>query len=481
MVLLALSIKDSLNMAAKLLAGIRHRGPDHSGIVNMDSISLGMCQLQIRMSLEKNETIPFVCQNGRLASYNGEVYRDGLFSGGDEAEFLVGNIFDNQDTNCMAAIAVKERDSFILYRDKYGIKPLFYMTDGANSQSFSSEMLPLCSIKNSLEVNYSALNEIVCFGNNLGEETLFKNIYSVAPGEMVTLTGGKIEHSAITSSPKCDRNELLDRLRDSVKACTDGCRKKALALSSGIDSKFISFILNELDITELDTISIHIEGSDDYIESLDQLSLPKGGAWEKWTHHVVEFTAEDFKKSLKDSIETYGMPTYMTSVPLYYTLAKSTHEFGCVVMLTGEGADEFFLGYNSYKNIGNNQDFLKKLTTGERIDILKELFGEEYINDAIHRFCLKYDKPGYSKADYIRNIEKTISLQPLLQRQDHIFMRFGIEGRTPFLHSDIPEIAESFSYDDLVDENDTKVVLRCALKKFAENTNRWLKRPSKVL
>ncbi len=455
-----ISKKRSAEKALKLIEMINYRGPDHKAVFSHDLVSVGMCQLQIRLPMSQMEIIPFLCNDQRVVAYNGEVYSDDLKSGREEAEYLLDMVNKKSGSNCMASLIINDNDKITLYRDQFGIKPLFYSFHENNTAACSSELTALCNIEDSLKIDDDTLLEIACFGNSLGKNTLFRDIYSVDPGEIIKIDLNGIKSDFVEENKCFSDEKLIDHIRESVKLCTLGNRKMFLALSGGIDSTILAYVLNELDVENIETISIHIEGSEDYVSDLKELKMPEGGAWEKWKHHVVPFSAEDFKECLKESVEIFGMPTYMTSITLYYALAKKAKELGCIVMLTGEGADEMFLGYNTYTDLKNTDDFLKKITGNGRISILKQLFGEERIDKVTERFYNTFDTKSSDIAQVIREIEKKISLQPLLQRQDHIFMRFGIEGRTPFLHSDIPLMAERIKYEDLVSGTETKKALK---------------------
>lgn len=466
----------SLEIVKKLMVYINKRGPDHCGFIQRNNISFGMCQLQIRAPLNVKETIPFKLNESAWCVYNGEVFEDGLDSGQAEVSYLYDKLVNLKYVDCMAALAVLEDGWVCLYRDQYGIKPLFYFQD-SNRKAFCSEMQPLFELKNRLQINMDIIYELVCFGWPLGDRTIIKDIYKVEPNTIIKMNEEKIEIYNGSREHEIHSGNLSEYIRDAVKKCSITNRKLALALSGGTDSTIIAAQLNQLGIENIDTISIKIEGENDHIESLEELNLTNGDAWKTWKHHVIDFTSDDFVRYFDEAMKIYGQPTYMSSVPLVFVLAKSTAELDNVVLLTGEGADELFLGYQSYKHISEPEDYLNALLNEERKEIIKSIIGNFAYEMTKNRFQEKFPGDYLDIAEYIRKCELKISLEPLLQRQDHLLMHFGIEGRTPFLHSHISDYANCLMYKEMVNESETKIPIFKTLNDMGIDSRKKVKVP----
>lgn len=471
-----IDVDDSLETAKKLIIHIKRNETDYSGLMQKNNICLGMCQLQIRIPLNEKEKIPYKINESVWCAYNGTVYEDGLNSGKEEVSYIYDKLTNNLVVDGMVSLAILEEDYICLYRDKYGIKPLYYFNSG-NKKAFCSEMQPLFELSDRLKINIDIIQELICFGWPLGNRTIIKDIYMVEPNTLVKMDKERLE---IYKGPK-EQEIFLDNLNeyilDAVKKCSVTNCKLALALSGGTDSTIIAVQLNQLGIKNIDTISIKIEGSNDYISNLKELNLNNGNAWKTWKHHVINFTSGDFINYFNESIKIYGQPTYMSSVPLIYALAKATAELNNIVLLTGEGADELFLGYQSYRNISEPQDYLNILLNSERKTIIKSIIGDSAFELTKKRFREKFTGDYSDIAEYIKNYEMKISLEPLLQRQDHLLMHYGIEGRTPFLHSHISTYANRLKYKEMIYKSETKFPISNVLKHMQPNIARKEKVP----
>lgn len=470
-------------MTKKMLMLLKHRGPDNVGIfeAKCGTAAIGMCQLKVRASRDTTETIPFFISPSTYIAYNGELYLNNVSSGKEEVENLLNNLSELSSTNIMASLAVMSLDGseMLFGRDLMEIKPLYYTIIDNTSVAFSSELHAFEAIVR-IKISRMALDEVMCFGRVVGRNTIYENCFSVKPGLLYKIKkNNEISIENLDKMPTDNKTHTLDSLKrilvSSVKNCTLGNRKIGLAISGGVDSTIIAGILNNLGVKDIITISINVDGSNDYVSDLKQLGLPEGGVWEKWEHHVIDFKAENFKDIFHDAICTYDEPTYMTSVPLYYTLGKEASRLGIVVLLTGEGADELFLGYDSYCNldmdeiVDSDTYLTKHLLDCKKKEYVCKLLGKNRYLNAISSYRNEYSKTDLSKDKLVRKMEIDFSLSPLLKRTDHCLMRFGVEGRTPFLHNELPKIVEDISYNDLIYEGKGKYLLRKLLKEFVGN------------
>lgn len=468
-------------LTSDMISVLKHRGPDHDGVIKNGNNAIGMCQLQIRSPLNKKEFIPYCDSNDNSwISYNGEVYNVDLKTGKQESLFIKSSLKNGTNHNSMSALAIMKNQNIEveLYRDSYGIKPLFIRQLSSDSQLFCSEIKPLMQTRyGSAKVRSNSIAETMCFGKPLGKHTMYKDVFSIAPGKITILNGTSIyEKELIEKYPEYKNDSSLRELiYDAVKDCLVGHRKIGLALSGGIDSTIIAYILNELGVEDVETISIIVEGTEDGVSDLKSLGLAEGGVWTKWNHSTINFTSHDFKKYMEQSVDTFGQPTYMTSLPLYYALAKSVRELGIVVLLTGEGADELFLGYNSYCNTvytkGRTSDILKNhAVPHNKRRWLEKIIGNDQLYQSYTSFNREFSFCYLmNKCDAIRAMERRLSLEPLLQRVDHCLMKFSIEGRTPFLHNNIPYKASRYKQDELINHHITKIPLRRLCKEINLN------------
>jgi asparagine synthase (glutamine-hydrolysing) len=135
----------------------------------------------------------------------------------------------------------------------------------------------------------------------------------------------------------------------------------------------------------------------------------------------------------------------MSSLPLYQRLAEAAAEEGVRVLLTGEGVDELFCGYGSYSKVHGLTSLIDYYRHPQRDNLVRTLFGEDGIATARARFSAMYS----TYAD-LRYIEREIRLVRLLLRSDACLMSVSIEGRVPFLHNRVPEMALAIPWQELV-------------------------------
>jgi asparagine synthase (glutamine-hydrolysing) len=359
-----------------------------------------------------------------------------------------------------------------LSRDYFGIKPLYYrrISDG---YAFASEISPLAQIEGErLDGQDGAVAEFMAFGRVLGDTTFYRQIRSVPPGATVELGESG---ALIGPGPQAGGGARTTDLRAAIRASVEGClisdRPLGLALSGGLDSSIIAYELNALGVEDLATVSVRMRGVADGLDDLRQLGLPPGGAWNTWRHHLTVFEPADLPPLIEDAVGA-GQPTRMTSFPLYLALARAAKEAGVVVLLTGEGADELFSGYESYLSWWGG---LRQQPTFERLyefalpakrrAWLAGLLGPEAVawcRARLQESCAEVADLEPFRA--LRRLELALSLEPLLLRTDYCLMRYGIEGRTPFLHGDVPALADALGPRELCGRGQTKLALRAAYR-----------------
>lgn len=461
-----------------LLDALKHRGPDDFGTRKSGNMTIGMARLRIRSSLQ--EVVPFKGRQGRV-SYNGEIYGQqssiSVFgqcprNGSEEVDLL----FSGHGIEGMyAAALLNENDNTIeIRRDSYGIKPLFYApTD--KGVVFASEAAALAKVIPQRKINTDVAADCFLFGRSSDDDHFISTIKTVRPGQRLKIN----RHSSVSSLPSPAANygrmaekELSQAIEASAFACLSSDRPLGLALSGGLDSTFLAGLLSAGQISSLKTVSIVVAEHEDGISDLAELQLDNNGSWQSWQHISRQVTATNYRLLFQRMMSHWLMPNKMTSAPLYYALAETAAQAGIVVMLLGEGCDELFLGYEKYASLIDNLsassqgrvDTLSAYLTGNSIfhEWACQLLGRSSYKNALER--LRSDLQMFTSthediASLIRSVEKKYSLEPLLERADIALMSQGIEGRTPYLHGDVPAHAENAGIADLIQETGGKRIV----------------------
>ena len=373
------------------------------------------------------------------------------------------------------------RFKLTLNNDEIGIKPMFLSKSFPDRFLFSSELRSIVKYAGS-QIDNTSLVELYLYSNYIGDNTIFK--------EVEALNGRCLEidfrHNIDINEHQNgywktiginNKNFLRKRIRDSVRHCLRGNGKFGLALSGGLDSTILAYELNDLGVKNIDTISIITKTTNDGITSLEQLGLPKGGSWETWNHHSVVFHSSDFMQLLYKSMEYFYQPTSMSSLPLYQLLSDKAKELDLRVLILGEGVDEFFFGYESYKKLPSLNSLCMYYEDHDRVEMAKMLFPRDIIEKVIEKFTKKYSLYDYNSFRYT---EIELRLRRLLYRTDVILMSNHVEGRTPFLHQGIPSIALNTDYNDLIKESTKDILWEAYADVECINRTRFPKRRFKI-
>ena len=348
---------------------LAHRGPDDKGFYNDEYISLAFNRLSI-LDL-KNGNQP----NKRdhiISIFNGEIYnfkeiKSELKSFGYKfktnsdseiipAAFLKWKIDCVSKFNGMFAISIydmKEKKIYLI-RDRIGIKPLYY--------SLLKGMLIFCSeIKGIINhsafersINYNALSSYLSFRYPLGKNNnLFNNLHKVSPGTYVEINIKKRQINEkeywilpeIKKSGNFTEKKYFDKLEylltKSIKKHLISDVPLGVLLSGGLDSSIISSITSKFTKGTLKTFSVGFKDKE-YDESSKARLIAK---YIGSNHTEVLVEKNEFFDNLSNIIQIKSAPSSIPHEYPIYKLSKKMKE-SVKVVLSGEGADEFFGGYS---------------------------------------------------------------------------------------------------------------------------------------
>jgi len=400
--------------ASKLVAYLKHRGPDNTSVRKIGKLTLGHTRLSI-IDTSNRANQPMERCGGRYSIvFNGEIYnyrelrkdleREGrVFRTESDTEVLL-ELYARYGRDLLSrlkgmfafAIYDKKTDTLFLARDRIGEKPLYYaQTD--SGFIFSSELPPI--IESGLvkkEINPIALGYYFLrnFYNIPEPNTLIKGVYKLRPGHFMIVRKGKVVGIERYWNPEINelrnKREVLSKLKEiipeAVKANLVADVPVSITLSGGIDSSIIAY---ETAKTGKKLVCYTIgEGSDDEdIRAAGSIAERFG-----FEHKITSASKIDFLEKLDNIVETYGEPISNWSIVYTYVLSKRIREDGIKVTLSGAGGDEIFYGYPyTWKLV--LLDKINRMARGlQKIPVLygltKEVFGRYGASEA-ERAALK--------------------------------------------------------------------------------------------
>lgn len=353
----------------KMTDTLRHRGPDDRGVYLDTNISLGHTRLSIiDLSPKGHQPMKF---EDLVLVYNGEIYnfkelrkqlesKGYQFNSGTDTEVLLHSYhlwgpscaekFDGMWAFC---IYDKKKNILFLSRDRFGIKPVYYYFDGSKF-IFASELKAITSHNVNLKIDPRAVNFFFYqkyIGDNL---TIFEHCFKLRPAENLFFDLNRKEirlekyyhleqdiagHQAIP---------LTQRLESLESTLTEAVEERLVAdvpvgsfLSGGIDSSLISAIISRRH-KAFNTFSIGFKD-----KSYDELKYSILASKHIHTEHHYEYMEID-EDIVKFVLENIDEPFGDSSLLPTYLLSKMTRQ-KVTVALSGDGGDEVFGGYDTYK------------------------------------------------------------------------------------------------------------------------------------
>jgi len=357
---------------------IRHRGPDGSGVCAERGVGLAHVRLSI-IDLECGAQ-PMANEDGRVVVvYNGEIYnylelREQLVARGhrfrtrSDTEVLVHGYEEWGDAlperlNGQFAFAIhdRRRDRVLLARDRFGVRPLFYAERGG-ALHFASEVKALFAGGGVRpEVDLEGLDEVFTFWGARPPRTVFRGVSQLEPGTCAVWSDGRLRTTryyaldypgaprgagaAAAEEPAGAVRELDELLRSSVALRMRADVPVGGYLSGGLDSSITCALAAGLSPYALRTFSVTFADP-----ALDESEFQRLVARDlRSQHRVQHIGAGAIAEVFPEVVYHAETPLVRTAPAPMFLLARLTRESGIKVVLTGEGADELFLGYDLFK------------------------------------------------------------------------------------------------------------------------------------
>jgi len=366
---------DPISIVTRMLARIRHRGPDESGIYVNQRLAMGSVRLSI-IDLQTGQQ-PLSSADGKLwIVFNGEIFnyielrcvlkdRGYIFRTESDTEVLL-NAYIEYGPECLNrlngqfAFAVwdNEKEELFLARDRVGIRPLFYTRIGRQFV-FGSEIKAILELPGlKAEIDPVSLSQVFTFWTTITPRTIFKDISELPPGHCMTIRDGETEirefwsfRFPVSGEPRFKGSlqdamaELEDLLTDAVRIRLRADVPVAAYLSGGLDSATTTVFARKTAPESLQTFSIGFEDGE-FDETCFQQEVSK---FLDTRHTSFTCTKEEIGKYFPQVVWHSEIPVLRTAPVPMYCLSGKVSMANIKVVITGEGADEIFAGYDIFK------------------------------------------------------------------------------------------------------------------------------------
>jgi asparagine synthase (glutamine-hydrolysing) len=469
---------------------IKHRGPDGEGQWVHENIGIGHRRLAIIDLSDAAGQPMFSVDRRYVLTYNGEIYnyreiRQELeslgikFQSQSDSEVLLLSLIHWKEKalikfNGMFAFAFYDtlQGEFLIARDRYGIKPLYYSLQDSYF-AFGSEQKAITSrsdFKSNLDKE--ALVEYMTFQNIFTDKTLDPNIKLLQAGHFILLNTKRLTnvdpvqywdyHFSEPEKPKSEEEyiEELDRLfQQAVKRTLISDVEIGSYLSGGMDSGSITAIASRNN-PKLKTFTVGFDLSSASGIELgfdERFQAEAMSAQFRTEHYETVLKSGDMEKSLKDLVWHLEEPRIGQSYPNFYA-AKLASRWVKVV-LSGSGGDEIFGGYPwRYYQGANSANFSNYIdqyylywqrlvdnkSLANMFTPIKSDVSQVWTRDIFENVFKNHHSALSGPEDYVNHslyFEAKTFLQSLFIVEDKLSMAHGLETRVPFMDNDLVDFA----------------------------------------
>ncbi len=505
------SIDHHLNVMNDLQA---HRGPDGKGIWSHKNKHIGFAHRRLSIIDLSTGDQPMIDQAGNVIAFNGEIYNyielkqeltEYSFKTSSDTEVILAayhrwgfSCVDHFEGMFSFVIWDEKNSTFFAARDRFGIKPFYYLRN-ANNFYFASEPKALLPFVNEIKTNPNALKDYLTFQLVLDGKTLFQDISELLPAHKMIVKNGnmqikrywQVEYEIdLDHTQKFFYEGVRELLHESVKKHLRSDVPVGAYLSGGIDSSIVASLASKY-TNYSETLAF--TGKFSIGESYDESMYARTLANERGIHlHELDITSNDFINSIADIIYHLDYPVAGPGSFPQYHVSKLASE-NLKVVLGGQGGDEIFGGYVRYlvayfeqcikgaiddtlndgnfivtyesiipnlKALQNYKPLLKEFWRDglfEALDkryfrlINRSLTLKDEINwdalgyyssyETFRKIFYENDQKRGSYFDSMSNFDFNTLLPGLLHVEDRVSMAHGLESRVPFLNHKLVEFA----------------------------------------
>ena len=404
----------SSDLIEKMISTLYHRGPDESGIYLDDWIGLGHTRLSIidlssgTQPIHNEDETLWIVYNGEVFNYP-ELKQDLLNKGHrfyttTDTEVIL-HLYEEEGPTCLDllngqfAIAIWDlrKKELFLARDRVGIRPLYYTIQG-DSVIFASEIKAIfMEEKIPREIDPIAIDQIFTFWSTLPNRTIFKGINELSPGHFLKASQDNVTIKKYWDIPFRPPEEQLNWTRDDVcqeikELLKDAVRIRLRAdvpvgcyLSGGLDSSGVTALVLRNFNSEVRTFGICFE--EEIFDESDHQRLMV--SFLNANHRALLATNEKIGASFPDVIWHCEKPMLRTAPVPLFLLSQLVNQNGIKVVITGEGADEVFGGYNIFREAKVRRFWSEQPESKIRASLIGRLYPYIFDNPS-NRRCIGF-------------------------------------------------------------------------------------------
>tara|TARA_Y100000992_G_scaffold296521_1_gene258841 strand:- start:3334 stop:5193 length:1860 start_codon:yes stop_codon:yes gene_type:complete len=527
--------KEKLEYCNKILF---HRGPDMSDTFYDEKNKIGLAHSRLSiLDISSNAMQPIKDNLGNVLIFNGEIYNHKIikkrldkiksikWNSTSDTEILfnsliyfgIENTLENIEGMYAFCFFKKNDNTIYLCRDISGEKPLYYYQSD-DKLIFSSEVKPINYLIGKKNISIDTLKNYINFNFNWNNNSLFLNIFSLMPGNYLkfNLNKKKIiinnfwkyekKYQFLKKNNKSSKINFNNLLKNEVKKELISDVPVGAFMSSGLDSTLVASVAS----TFKKDIQIYSIGYED--KNFDESAqAQKISNYLNINFNKIIFKSSDVPSLFEELTDNIDLPHTDQSDLALYLLCKNAKKNGSKVILTGDGGDELFGGYNRHiwgKNILEMKPLIKKplnfflkfQLTISTIEFLNNLLPRKYFQLDLKSKIQKFSKVlNYKNLNDIylfllkNNYESDLTVLPynkdmsnlrnmlkydfqyylpnnVLYKSDRCSMYNSIEIRAPLLSKNIIEYSLSMLDQDIVSDFQGKLILRKAIKEYLPET-----------
>lgn len=392
----------SLEALGRMAAALRHRGPDETGAYREPRAALAHTRLSIidlatgQQPLANEDETLWVAYNGEIFNYvelRAELEALGhRFRTRSDTEVIVhaweawgADCFGRFNGQWAVALWDERAGRLVLARDPFGVRPLYY-AEHAGRLWFASEVKALFAGEPGLRraIDPRGLAEVFTFWSTLAPRTIFEGVSELEPGHVRVIEDGRSTDRAAwrPAYPEDRRGEFAGTFEEAVEAARDALERAARLrmlradvpvgsyVSGGLDSALVAALALRATGGAFETFSLRFEDAEYDETAFQRIVAERLGS----RHHEVVVTRADIARVFPEVVGFAERPVLRTAPAPLFLLSRLVRERGIKVVLTGEGADEMFAGYDLFREARLRRFWARRPGSTARPRLLQRLY-----------------------------------------------------------------------------------------------------------